>query len=158
MPIYVFTLLDSKLAPIFKAMTEITETKKEADTLIIPKNTNTTATTTPTTKQQPTKLISDEVEKDTSKVDFTKGGVEEFKFYPDNPKSHRHKYKWSMKEPSKFYDPCEESRMASMDCLYRNQDDKYACQEFFDAYRECRKDFFRKKRQDNRNGAKGWGW
>ena len=111
-------------------MTEITETKKEADTPIIPKNTNTTATTTPTTKQQPTKLISDEVEKDTSKVDFTKGGVEEFKFYPDNPKSHRHKYKWSMKEPSKFYDPCEESRMASMDCLYRNQDDKYACQEF----------------------------
>ena len=44
-------------------MTEITETKKEADTPIIPKNTNTTATTTPTTKQQPTKLISDEVEK-----------------------------------------------------------------------------------------------
>lgn len=50
-----------------------------------------------------------------------------------------------MKEPSKFYDPCEESRMASMDCLYRNQDDKYACQEFFDAYRECRKDFLEKE-------------
>ena len=49
-----------------------------------------------------------------------------------------------MKEPSKFYDPCEESRMASMDCLYRNQDDKYASR-VFDAYRECRKDFFRKR-------------
>lgn len=104
------------------------------------------------------KLITDEVEKDTSKIDFTKGNVEEFKFYPDNPKSHRHKYKWSMKEPSKFYDPCEESRMASMDCLYRNQDDKYVCQEFFDAYRECRKDFFRKKREDRVQGKKGWGW
>lgn len=63
-----------------------------------------------------------------------------------------------MTEPSKFYDPCEESRMASMDCLYRNQDDKYVCQEFFDAYRECRKDFFRKKRQDKVEGKKGWGW
>ena len=82
------------------------------------------------TKPNSDKLITDEVEKDKSKVDFTKGNVEEFKFYPDNPKSHRHKYKWSMKEPSKFYDPCEESRMASMDCLYRNQDDKYVCQEF----------------------------
>ncbi|CAK9436383.1 uncharacterized protein LODBEIA_P09410 [Lodderomyces beijingensis] len=103
-------------------------------------------------------LKSDKVEKDVAKVDFTQGGMENFKFYPDNPNSHRHKYRWSMKGPSKFYDPCEESRMASMDCLYRNQEDKYVCQEFFDAYRECRKDFFRKKRTDKVEGQKGWGW
>ncbi|KAL6454780.1 COX23 Cytochrome c oxidase-assembly factor COX23 [Candida maltosa Xu316] len=124
--------------------------------------TNDKSTTTVDAKQPPSvtppPLVSDEVEKDKSKVDFTKGSVEEFKFYPDNPKSHRHKYKWSMKEPSKFYDPCEESRIASMDCLYRNQEDKYACQEFFDAYRECRKDFFRKKREDKIDGKRGWGW
>lgn len=104
------------------------------------------------------KLDTDKVEKDVSKVNFTEGGVESFKFYPDNPENHRHKYRWAMKEPSKFYDPCEESRMASMDCLYRNQQDKYACQEFFDAYRECRKDFFRKRKQDRIQGKGGWGW
>ncbi|CAI5755708.1 unnamed protein product [Candida verbasci] len=111
------------------------------------------------TKQQTNRdLTSDYVEKDKNKIDFTKGDPKDFKFYPDNPKSHIHKYKWTMKEPSKFYDPCEESRQASMDCLYRNQDDKYACQDFFDAYRECRKDFFNKKKKDKREGQKGWGW
>ncbi|KAI5950784.1 COX23 [Candida jiufengensis] len=104
------------------------------------------------------KLGTDEVEKNKSKVNFTNGGVENYKFYPDQPENHRHKYRWAMKEPSKFYDPCEESRMASMDCLYRNQDDKYVCQDFFDAYRECRKDFFRKKKADKLEGKKGWGW
>ncbi|RLV91659.1 Cytochrome c oxidase-assembly factor COX23 mitochondrial [Spathaspora sp. JA1] len=101
----------------------------------------------------------DTVVKDKSQINFTQGdNPDKFKFYPDNPESHRHKYKWSMKEPSKFYDPCEESRMASMHCLWRNQDDKYACQEFFDAYRECKKDFFAKKKKDRLEGKHGWGF
>ncbi|CAD1810517.1 hypothetical protein FOB58_001561 [Candida parapsilosis] len=99
-----------------------------------------------------------ETDKGKPNVNFTEGGVENYKFYPDDPKNHRHKYKWAAKEASKFYDPCEESRQASMDCLYRNQDDKYVCQDFFDAYKECRKDFFRKKRQDKIDGKPGWGW
>lgn len=101
---------------------------------------------------------SDTVITDKEKVDFTKGGVDNFKFYPDNPENHRHKYRWSMKEPSKFYDPCEESRQASMDCVLRNQEDRLVCQEFFDAYRDCKKDFFAKKRKDKQSGVKGWGW
>ncbi|KAK6463144.1 hypothetical protein DFJ63DRAFT_334701 [Scheffersomyces coipomensis] len=101
---------------------------------------------------------SDTVETSVDKVDFTKGGVENFKFYPDNPENHRHKYRWTMKEPSKFYDPCEESRQASMNCLLRNQTDRLACQDFFDAYKECRKDFFNKKRQDKIDGKGGWGF
>ncbi|KAG7662222.1 COX23 [[Candida] subhashii] len=99
---------------------------------------------------------SDKVITDKSKVDFTANG--KFKFYPDNPEHHRHKYKWTSKEPSKFYDPCEESRQASISCLLRNQDDKYQCQDFFDAYRECKQDFFAKKKKDRLEGRKGWGW
>lgn len=101
---------------------------------------------------------SDKVITDKSKVDFTKGGVDNFKFYPDHPENHRHKYRWAMKEPSKFYDPCEESRQASMDCVLRNQEDRLVCQEFFDAYKECKKDFFAKRRKDKQEGVKGWGW
>jgi len=116
----------------------------------------------PTTSAQapkiPEKFESDEVITDRSKVDFTKGGVENFKFYPDNPENHRHKYRWSMKEASKFYDPCEESRQASINCVLRNQDDRLVCQDFFDAYKECKKDFFDKKRRDKMSGVKGWGW
>ncbi|KAK6458924.1 uncharacterized protein RJT20DRAFT_10471 [Scheffersomyces xylosifermentans] len=102
-------------------------------------------------------IETDYVEKDKSQVDFTKGGVENFKFYPDNPENHRHKYKWSLKEPSKYYDPCEESRQASMNCLLRNPNDRLICQDFFDAYRECKKDFFNKKKKDRREGRGGWG-
>lgn len=102
-------------------------------------------------------LSSDKVVTEKEKVDFTEGGPEEFKFYPDNPKNHRHKYRWVNKDPSKYYDPCEESRQASINCVLRNQEDKSVCQEFFDAYRECTRDFFAKKKQDRQSGKKGWG-
>lgn len=100
----------------------------------------------------------DTVELDKSKVDFTAGGVDKYKFYPDNPQNHRHKYRYSMKEPSKYYDPCEETRQASINCMIRHPEDKKAmCQDFFDAYKECKRDFYNKKRQDRREGKKGWG-
>lgn len=92
-----------------------------------------------------------------SEVDFTRGGIEDLRFYPDNPEHHRHKYKWVNKEPSKFYDPCEESRQASINCVLRNQEDRMVCSEFFDAYKECKKDFFQKRRKDRSEGRKGWG-
>lgn len=107
-------------------------------------------------KVEGTKLGTDIVEKDKSKVDFVKG--EKLKFYPDNPENHRHKYRYAMKEPSKYYDPCEESRQASLNCILRNQEDKTVCQDFFDAYKECRKDFYDKRRADKRAGKKGWGF
>ncbi|CAG89628.1 DEHA2F20526p [Debaryomyces hansenii CBS767] len=110
-----------------------------------------------TRKKDDSPLTTDEVIKDKGKVDFTKGGVENYKFYPDNPVNHRHKYRWSMKEPSKYYDPCEESRQASINCMLRNQEDKTVCQDFFDAYKECKKDFFNKKVADRRQGKGGWG-
>lgn len=102
-------------------------------------------------------LDSDKVVKEVEKINFTEGGVEDFKFYPDNPTNHRHKYRWANKEASKYYDPCEESRQASINCVLRNQKDKSVCQDFFDAYRECSKDFFAKRRQDRVEGRKGWG-
>lgn len=103
-------------------------------------------------------LKTDKVEMDKEKVNFTEGKSENFKFYPDNPENHRHKYRWSMKEPSKYYDPCEESRQASISCMLRNQEDKLVCQEFFDAYRECKKDFFEKRKKDRLQGKGGWGF
>lgn len=108
-------------------------------------------------EDQTSPVDTDEVVTERSKVDFTTGGPQNYKFYPDNPENHRHKYRWLMKEPSKFYDPCEESRQASINCMLRNQDDKLVCQDFFDAYRECRKDFFAKRKLDKIAGKGGWG-
>lgn len=112
---------------------------------------------TENSKKELSPVSSDEVIKDRSKIDFTQGGVENYKFYPDNPENHRHKYRFTMKEPSKYYDPCEESRQASINCILRNQEDKLVCQDFFDAYKECKKDFFDKKKKDRREGKGGWG-
>lgn len=92
----------------------------------------------------------------TSKAPET--GGERLKFYPDEPLSVKHKYSWSSKEPSKFYDPCQECRQASLDCVLRNQEDRTVCQDFFDAYKECKKDFFDKRRAEKRVGKGGWGW
>lgn len=103
-------------------------------------------------------MSEETVEKDKQKVNFTEGGPDNFKFYPDNPESHRHKYRWANKEPSKFYDPCEESRQASINCMLRNQEDKSVCQEFFDAYKECKADFFAKRKRDRIEGRGGWGF
>ncbi|CCE80247.1 Piso0_003350 [Millerozyma farinosa CBS 7064] len=92
------------------------------------------------------------------RVNFTKGGIENLKFYPDDPKNHHHKYNWTLKEPSKFYDPCEESRQASLNCILRNQEDRSVCTEYFEAYRECKRDFFRKRKEDRIKGKGGWGF
>lgn len=100
----------------------------------------------------------DDVVTDKNEVDFTKGGVDNYKFYPDNPENHRHKYRWVHKEPTKFYDPCEQSRQASINCVLRNQEDRSVCQDFFDAYKECKRDFFKKKREDRVKGKGGWGF
>lgn len=98
---------------------------------------------------------SEAVVKEKEKVDFTS---EKLKFYPDNPENHRHKYRWVNKGPSKYYDACEESRQALINCMLRNQQDKTVCKDFFDAYKECKEDFFRKKKSDQRQGKGGWGF
>ncbi|EGV60615.1 Mitochondrial copper homeostasis protein [Yamadazyma tenuis] len=125
------------------------ETAKEAP------NQSTKPKTINSSEQKPS---YDYVETRKDKVDFTKGGVDNYKFYPDNPNSHHHKYNWVNKEPSKFYDPCEQSRQASINCVLRNQDDRSVCQAFFDAYTECRRDFFKKKKEDRQKGKGGWGF
>lgn len=111
-------------------------------------------------KSNPDLLLLDSAQKikETKNIDFAQGSPDEFKFYPDNPKNHKHKYEWANKMPSKFYDPCEESRQASIDCVLRNQIDKSVCQDFFDAYRECTKDFFAKRKKDRLEGRGGWGF
>lgn len=93
-------------------------------------------------------------QKDLKSVDFTNGNtsktpgeaIENYSFYPDHPENALHKYLFALKQPGQYYDPCEESKKMSFKCLERNQDDKYQCQEFFDAYKECKKSWSAAKR------------
>ncbi|RXW22407.1 hypothetical protein EST38_g3470 [Candolleomyces aberdarensis] len=54
--------------------------------------------------------------------------------------------------PSQFADPCAEASKASMDCLNRNNYDRDACLEYFQAYRECKNAWIQQRKEDRRAG------
>ncbi|KAM0746054.1 hypothetical protein T439DRAFT_360633 [Meredithblackwellia eburnea MCA 4105] len=53
---------------------------------------------------------------------------------------------------SKFADPCETARKESMKCLDDNSYQKSKCTDFFQAYRDCKKDWLDQRRADRRAG------
>jgi cytochrome c oxidase assembly protein subunit 23 len=94
------------------------------------------------------------VETDKEKVDFTSGG--KLKFYPDDPKDDAHAEAFKLKEPTEFYDPCAIASEMSLKCLQRNDYDRSKCMEYFSAYRECKKAWMEKRREDRRSGRFFW--
>ncbi|KZT65630.1 hypothetical protein DAEQUDRAFT_516434 [Daedalea quercina L-15889] len=42
---------------------------------------------------------------------------------------------------TKFVDPCDRASKASMECMNRNDFDRAQCSDFFQAYRDCKKDW-----------------
>ncbi|KAH9924751.1 uncharacterized protein B0H18DRAFT_1119772 [Fomitopsis serialis] len=53
---------------------------------------------------------------------------------------------------TKFVDPCDRAAKASMDCLNRNEFDREQCLDFFQAYRDCKKDWLDQRKADRRAG------
>ncbi|GAA5870713.1 hypothetical protein JCM1840_006782 [Sporobolomyces johnsonii] len=53
---------------------------------------------------------------------------------------------------TKFADPCAVAREESMKCLDRHAYDKPKCNEFFQAYRDCKKEWLNQRREDRRAG------
>lgn len=87
-----------------------------------------------------------------SKVDYAPQGnsSDKFQYYPDNPESGLSKYRFAVKDASQYFDPCQESSRMSLNCLDRNNYDRDMCKEYFDAYRECKKQWL-KARRENRS-------
>ncbi|OXB44125.1 hypothetical protein B1J92_I02728g [Nakaseomyces glabratus] len=93
------------------------------------------------------------VQTDKDKVDYAPKGVDttEYRYYPDNPESTLNKYRFAMKDHSQYYDPCQESAKMSFKCLELNDYDRDQCKEYFDAYRECKKQWLEARRKDRTN-------
>ncbi|PPQ65477.1 hypothetical protein CVT26_000117 [Gymnopilus dilepis] len=53
---------------------------------------------------------------------------------------------------SKFIDPCAAASQASMDCLNRNDYDRDACLDYFQAYRDCKNTWVKQRKEDRRAG------
>ncbi|QDS67646.1 Mitochondrial copper homeostasis protein [Venturia effusa] len=60
--------------------------------------------------------------------------------------------KFETKPHSKYYDPCQDAASRSIKCLQRNAGDKEMCQDFFQAYRDCKKEWIEQRRAN----SKGW--
>ncbi|KAI4754010.1 hypothetical protein E4T52_13829 [Aureobasidium sp. EXF-3400] len=48
---------------------------------------------------------------------------------------------------SEYFDPCQEAADRSLRCLRRNGGDKALCSDYFEAYRECKKQWVRLRSQ-----------
>ncbi|KAF9530361.1 hypothetical protein CPB83DRAFT_176154 [Crepidotus variabilis] len=53
---------------------------------------------------------------------------------------------------SQFIDPCSAASKASIDCLDRNNYNRDACLEYFQAYRDCKNAWIKQRKDDRRAG------
>lgn len=83
-------------------------------------------------------------------VNFTpeKNDTSSYKFYPDDPESTLNRYRFYAKGASQFFDPCQESAKMSFKCLELNDYDRALCHDYFDAYRECKKQWLKARREN----------
>ncbi|KAI5818499.1 cysteine alpha-hairpin motif superfamily [Pyronema omphalodes] len=56
---------------------------------------------------------------------------------------------------SEYFDPCQEAAARSLRCLARNQHDKDLCNDYFAAYRDCKKQWIEERKEERR---KRWGF
>ncbi|KAK2073265.1 hypothetical protein P8C59_007556 [Phyllachora maydis] len=68
----------------------------------------------------------------------------------DHPWSEETKGKFKSKSKSKFLDPCQEAADKSIRCLRRNDGDRSMCQDYFQAYRDCKKEWINKRKEERR--------
>ncbi|KIW83008.1 hypothetical protein Z517_02251 [Fonsecaea pedrosoi CBS 271.37] len=53
------------------------------------------------------------------------------------------------KRTSEYYDPCQEFANRSIKCMHRNKGDREMCQDYFKAYRDCKKEWTAKRRAES---------
>lgn len=93
---------------------------------------------------------------DKNQVNYTPDSkdTDSYKYYPDDPESTWNRFRFQAKGDSQYFDPCEESSKLSMKCLELNNYDRQLCKEYFDAYRECKKQWLQSRRRDKSQ----WEW
>ncbi|KAG9236906.1 cysteine alpha-hairpin motif superfamily [Amylocarpus encephaloides] len=57
----------------------------------------------------------------------------------DGPWDQKTSQKFEGKQLSEYYDPCQEAADRSLKCLHRNGGDRDMCSDYFQAYRDCKK-------------------
>ncbi|KAF2239362.1 hypothetical protein EV356DRAFT_502409 [Viridothelium virens] len=55
--------------------------------------------------------------------------------------------KFNSKRHSEYFDPCQEAAERSLRCMHRNGGDRDMCQDYFQAYRDCKKQWTEERRK-----------
>ncbi|OIW22607.1 hypothetical protein CONLIGDRAFT_216918 [Coniochaeta ligniaria NRRL 30616] len=64
------------------------------------------------------------------------------------------KAKFESKDRSQWLDPCQAAAERSIRCLHRNGGDRALCTDYFQAYRDCKKEWLEKRRLERRKEGK----
>ncbi|BCS29073.1 coiled-coil-helix-coiled-coil-helix domain-containing protein [Aspergillus puulaauensis] len=59
--------------------------------------------------------------------------------------------KFSNKSASEYYDPCQDFADRSLKCMKRNGFDRAMCGDYFQAYRDCKKQWLTQKKHGTDN-------
>ncbi|KAJ5889971.1 hypothetical protein N7504_010781 [Penicillium tannophilum] len=70
---------------------------------------------------------------------------------PSQPETHdkawvKAERQFANKTASQFYDPCQDFADRSLKCLKRNGYDREMCGDYFQAYRDCKKNWLNQKK------------
>ncbi|PSR72799.1 hypothetical protein PHLCEN_2v11296 [Hermanssonia centrifuga] len=66
------------------------------------------------------------------------------------PKSYIEKFR--DRPRTKFVDPCEDAAKASLTCMDHHSYDRDKCSDFFQVYRDCKKQWMEERKADRRAG------
>ncbi|KAF6844621.1 cytochrome c oxidase-assembly factor cox23 [Colletotrichum musicola] len=64
--------------------------------------------------------------------------------------------KFDAKSKSEYFDPCQEFAQKSIRCLHRNGGDRSMCGDYFQAYRDCKKAFFERRKEERKKQGAWW--
>ncbi|KAL6236094.1 cytochrome c oxidase-assembly factor cox23, mitochondrial [Aspergillus navahoensis] len=62
--------------------------------------------------------------------------------------------KFTNKSASEYYDPCQDFADRSLKCMKRNPHDRDMCHDYFQAYRDCKKQWLNQKKLGSASAAK----
>ncbi|KAF7937705.1 uncharacterized protein EAE97_007501 [Botrytis byssoidea] len=72
----------------------------------------------------------------------------------ENPWDKETSQKFESKRPGEYFDPCQEAASRSLKCLARNGGDRDMCTDYFQAYRDCKKQWIEQRKEAKRKA--GW--
>jgi cytochrome c oxidase assembly protein subunit 23 len=74
----------------------------------------------------------------------------------DSPWDSKTREKFESKQPGEYLDPCQEAASRSLKCLHRNGGDREMCTDYFQAYRDCKKEWIAARKEAKRKERKAW--